>query len=365
MTDPRTTFDLLVREHEDALFGAALRMSRNRSDAQDLLQETYLRAYRSFGRFREGSSFPAWAHTILRNAHLTGVRRMQREQGSSFLEDMERPGTEIEDVGLATARVSGPRRPDVSTASSASGVGRTRGRETDLVALRKAISGLGEEDRRILHLAYMEGFTCREIARVMDCPVGTVLSRLSRVRGRLRSELEAYSPDLSSRSHGCTGRSGACSPAPSSFQVKKRYQAMKTHILSGLVILGILLAGGARPALSEPSLIVTVPFSFVAAGAPFPAGRYSLALMDQGLLRIRSADGSPAAITQTVPCGLAGTSPTSRPQMIFKKYGDHFVLAQVFPAGNATGRALIPHALERDLARRDSGPDGRLAKKRP
>jgi RNA polymerase sigma-70 factor, ECF subfamily len=155
------------------LHAMAARMTRNHDDAEDLVQETYARAYASFHQFREGTNLKAWLNRILANAFISGYRKRQREPAlpSAGIEDWQLARTQSHTShGMRSAEdLALDRMPDARLT----------------VALRR----LPGEFRTAVYLADVEGFGYREIAAFMGCPVGTVMSRLHRGRGRLRELL--------------------------------------------------------------------------------------------------------------------------------------------------------------------------------
>jgi RNA polymerase sigma-70 factor (ECF subfamily) len=157
-----------------SLYGAALRMTRKPADAEDLLQETYLRAFRGFGGFREGTNLKAWLYRILTNAYITTYRKKQREpqivEGPDDLDEwylFDRRGARHVE-GSAEEEVL-DRLPDT--------------------AVKAALESLPENFRLPVLLADVEGFTYKEIAEIMDTPIGTVMSRLHRGRKALEKAL--------------------------------------------------------------------------------------------------------------------------------------------------------------------------------
>jgi RNA polymerase sigma-70 factor (ECF subfamily) len=163
----------------DSLFGAALRLTRNRADAEDLLQETFLRAYRGYGRFEEGTNLRAWLYRILTNTFINTYRAKQRRPGETDLAD-------VEDLYLYR-RLGG---------LEASQRGRSAEDELmDLVTegeVKDAIEALPEQFRMAVLLADIEGFSYKEIAEILDVPIGTVMSRLHRGRKGLQKTLHDY-----------------------------------------------------------------------------------------------------------------------------------------------------------------------------
>jgi RNA polymerase sigma-70 factor (ECF subfamily) len=178
----RTTEDqeaLKERFERDALpllsglYGAALRLTRNPADAEDLLQETYLRAYRGFAGFQPGTNLKAWLYRILTNTFINAYRKRQREP-QTVLED------EIPDWYLYD-RLS----EDGETASAESQV-LDRIPDEDV---KEALDALPETFRMAVWLADVEGFAYKEIAEILGIPIGTVMSRLHRGRKALEQRL--------------------------------------------------------------------------------------------------------------------------------------------------------------------------------
>lgn len=163
-------------EHIDALYRTALRMTRNPADAEDLVQEVYLRAFRSLHQFTEGTNLRAWLFRILTNTYINDYRRRQRRPTSASLDD-------IEEFYLYDHLVDSGVQPSVE-------------RPEDIVlgklsvdSVIDAIEELPEEFRQVVLLADVEGFSYRDIAAIVDIPIGTVMSRLYRARRRLQRRL--------------------------------------------------------------------------------------------------------------------------------------------------------------------------------
>lgn len=162
-------FEQQALKHLDALYNFAVYLSRNPSEADDLVQETYLRAFRFSHRFQPGTHLRAWLFQILRNTFLTFYRLRERE--STLAED----GVPDWDVPMFHDA------PD-----------ETAGAMEVHTDLERAMRRLPEEFRTVLLLAEVEGLALEEIARVMTCPVGTVKSRIFRAKERLRALLRDY-----------------------------------------------------------------------------------------------------------------------------------------------------------------------------
>jgi RNA polymerase sigma-70 factor (ECF subfamily) len=164
-------FETVALVHLDALFRSALRLTQNRAEAEDIVQDTWLCAFRSFHRFDPGTNCRAWLFTILRNAFLTRRRRVNQEAvgESAVSEDAWQSATDPD------APIRHPE--DALLRSVVHG-------DVD-----RALRELPLAHREIVILADLEGLTYREIAQVVGCPIGTVMSRFSRGRAQLRGRL--------------------------------------------------------------------------------------------------------------------------------------------------------------------------------
>jgi RNA polymerase sigma-70 factor, ECF subfamily len=178
MADP-ARFTEQAMEHMPSLYSAAMRMTRNRADAEDLVQDTYLKAYRGFESFTEGTNLKAWLYRILTNTFINRYRAQQRRPDETDLEEVEDFYLYRRLGGLEAARAS-------------------RSAEDELFELftdtevKDAVESLPEQFRLAVLLADVEGFSYKEIAEILDIPIGTVMSRLHRGRKGLQKQLYEF-----------------------------------------------------------------------------------------------------------------------------------------------------------------------------
>jgi RNA polymerase sigma-70 factor (ECF subfamily) len=178
----QATFADQAMPYMPALYSAALRMTRNPSDAEDLVQETYLKAYRGFPNFQADTNLKAWLYKILTNTYINAYRARQRRPELSDVAD-------VEDLYLYK-RLGGP---DAAlTGRSAEDEVLSRFTDTEV---KEALDSLPEAFRIAVLLADVEGFSYREIADITDVPIGTVMSRLHRGRRALQKTLVDFGVD--------------------------------------------------------------------------------------------------------------------------------------------------------------------------
>ncbi len=168
--DKKREFEEMALQYMDLFYSAALRMTRDATDAQDLVQDAYLRAYRFFDRFERGTNFKAWLFKILKNVYINKYRK----------------------------EIKMPQMVDVSEVEVSGGLADSVTPENEIFDklldddVTNAMDSLPEEFRLAIILSDLEGFSYKETAEILDCPMGTVMSRLHRGRKLLRDSLYEY-----------------------------------------------------------------------------------------------------------------------------------------------------------------------------
>jgi len=172
-------FSELAMEYMPSLYTAALRMTRNPSDAEDLVQEPYLKAYRAFNSFTEGTNLKAWLYRILTNTYINAYRAKKRRPEESDIDDLENFYLYRRLGGLEGATAGRSAEDEVLDHFT----------ETEV---KEAIEALPEQFRMAVLLGDVEGFSYKEIAEILDVPIGTVMSRLHRGRRALQKRLYEF-----------------------------------------------------------------------------------------------------------------------------------------------------------------------------
>jgi RNA polymerase sigma-70 factor (ECF subfamily) len=184
----REQFERLILPHEGSLHAPAMALTRSASDAEDLIQETMLRAYDRFGTFRADGSPRAWLHTIMRNLFFNAYRKKSREPKQVSLEFFDPATSSLAGSGAGVASAVTPQQPTVSSPE------RQVLSQMEGAAVLNAVRALPAEYRQVVALADIQGLPYQEIAERLNIPVGTVRSRLSRGRERVRRAVFSWRP---------------------------------------------------------------------------------------------------------------------------------------------------------------------------
>ncbi|MCH7755689.1 sigma-70 family RNA polymerase sigma factor [candidate division KSB1 bacterium] len=169
-------FQALAFEHVDSLYNTALRMTKNALDAEDLVQDVYLRAFRFFHRFERGTNFKAWIFKILTNTYINQYRKKINKPYHVDLEKIKYNYDDKEAAAQTSAQES--ERLDYETLFDDE--------------IKNALQQIPDEFRVVVLLADVESFSYKEVAKIIGCPIGTVMSRLSRGRKQLQNYLREY-----------------------------------------------------------------------------------------------------------------------------------------------------------------------------
>ena len=173
-------FERDALDYLDQLYSAALRLTHNQADAEDVVQDTYVKAFAAFHQFKPGTNLKAWLYRILTNTFINNYRKSQRRPGvvGDEIEDWQLfRAAEHQSTGLESAEMSALN--DIPDS-----------------AVTQALAELSPEFREVVMLADVDGFSYKEIADIMGTPIGTVMSRLNRARSALRVKLAAYAASL-------------------------------------------------------------------------------------------------------------------------------------------------------------------------
>ena len=173
-------FENEALSHLDRLYSAALRMTRNSADAEDLVQETYVKALRGRDSFKPRTNMKAWLYRILTNTYINSYRKAVRSPQLSGDDEV----TDWQLARAASHDSQGLRSAEMEALEN-----------TPDAAVAAAMAGLAENYRLAVYLSDVEGFSYKEIAAIMDTPIGTVMSRLNRGRSQLRKALAEYAAD--------------------------------------------------------------------------------------------------------------------------------------------------------------------------
>lgn len=174
--EKKNIFEEEIAPFYDSLNNLAFHLTKNVEDAKDLMQETYFRAFKFFDKFQEGTNLKAWLFKILKNTYINQYRKVKRTPSSVSYDDVE---------PFVDTLLEGDNETENELEEEATGFNLT-----DEVA--SALKKLDDEFKLVIVLADIEGFTYQEIAEILEIPIGTVRSRLSRARKKLQKQLETY-----------------------------------------------------------------------------------------------------------------------------------------------------------------------------
>ncbi len=197
-------FEAAAMPFVDSLFNTAFRLTRNAQDAEDLVQETYLKAYRHYDKFQEGTNLKAWLFKIMKNSFINNYRKKQRTPPQSDFADLE-GSLESRVIEDAVSRIKDPEEEFLESIVDEQ--------------VQEALESLPADYRMAVILADLENFSYKEIAEILDVPVGTVMSRLYRGRKQLEAAMLDYARQhgylrggepakMRSRGNGATAESG-------------------------------------------------------------------------------------------------------------------------------------------------------------
>lgn len=186
--DRAKLFERVILPHEQSLFSPAMALTRSSSDAEDLVQETLLRAFDRFETFRQDGSPRAWLHTIMRNLFFNMYRKKSREPKQVSLDVFE-PTTTGTNGGVAVETASASQAANTVSSPERIVVG-----QMESAALLAAVHALPDEYRLVVTMADVQGLPYQDIADTLRIPIGTVRSRLSRGRERVRRAIFAWRP---------------------------------------------------------------------------------------------------------------------------------------------------------------------------
>jgi RNA polymerase sigma-70 factor, ECF subfamily len=187
----RRLFEKLILPHESSLYGPAMALTRSASDAEDLVQDTLVRAFDRFDTFRSDGSPRAWLHTIMRNLFFNAYRKKSREPKQVSLEFFDPATGSLAGSGGGVASQVAPQQPTISSPE------RQVLSQMEGTAVLNAVKALPLEYRQVVAMADIQGMPYQDIADRLNIPIGTVRSRLSRGRDRVRRAVFAWRPSES------------------------------------------------------------------------------------------------------------------------------------------------------------------------